>query len=212
MRVPAQLGTQPRVRVSRPDPTPSERRAAVERERRHQHPPVPDRHQLRHPRRGLRLQQLRPDPAGAPPARTPHGWSVAPRPAPHDPAPPAPPHSDAAPPRALAGFGCPGSSPPPQVSHCPALDQTLSCSYHPSSDVANADSAFASAARTAASAVAPVAPNESDPTRRSLTRHCACHHSADPISRVTLVISHPRLSIALNTPAIARLSPEESES
>ena len=59
VRIPAQLHPQPgrgragQVRRHR------QRRAPVERERGHQHPPVPDRHQLRHPR--LRLAQQQPD-------------------------------------------------------------------------------------------------------------------------------------------------------
>ncbi len=55
MRIPAQLHPQPRGGGGGQVGRHRQRRAPVERERRHQHPPVPDRQQLRHP--GLFLLQ-----------------------------------------------------------------------------------------------------------------------------------------------------------
>ena len=57
MRVPAQLYPEPRVWCVRQIRSHDQRAAAVERKRRHQHPAVADRHQLRNPRHGLLLQQ-----------------------------------------------------------------------------------------------------------------------------------------------------------
>ena len=56
VRVPAALHAQPRRRRLREIPGHDRRAAAVERERRDDHPPVPDRHQLGHARRVLLLQ------------------------------------------------------------------------------------------------------------------------------------------------------------
>ena len=67
VRVPAQLHPQPRGGRAGQVRRHRQRRAPVERERRHQHPPVPDRHQLRHPRR--RLAQQQPDRIPPPPRR-----------------------------------------------------------------------------------------------------------------------------------------------
>ena len=57
VRVTAQLHGHPRCRGSRQVGCHDQRGAPVERERRHQHPPVTDGHQLRHPARRLLLQQ-----------------------------------------------------------------------------------------------------------------------------------------------------------
>ena len=58
VRVTAQLGPQPGVRRAGQVGRHDERRPAVERERRDQHPPVPDRHELGHPAGRLPLEQL----------------------------------------------------------------------------------------------------------------------------------------------------------
>ena len=58
MRIAAELHVQPGPRRAGQIGRHRVGRAAEERERRHQHPPVADRHQLGHPRGGLLLQQL----------------------------------------------------------------------------------------------------------------------------------------------------------
>ena len=58
VRVTAELHMQPRVRARRQVGGHDQGRPAIERKRRDQHPPIADRHQLRNPRRRLRLQQL----------------------------------------------------------------------------------------------------------------------------------------------------------
>ena len=65
-------------------------RAAEERERRHQHPPVADRHQLGHARRRLLLEQLDRIAPIRRPAPTRRARSAAPLPSPPCPSPPAP--------------------------------------------------------------------------------------------------------------------------
>ncbi len=112
VRVPAQLHPQPgggragQVRRHR------QRRAPVEGERGHQHPPVPDRHQLRHPRR--RLAQQQPDRIPPPArARTRHATPAGPPPWRPCPGPPGPRGSDAPPPRPAPACG----QKPPYLAH-----------------------------------------------------------------------------------------------
>ena len=71
VRVAAQLHVQPRPRHAREIRGHDVRRPAIERERRDQHPPVPDRHELLHPRLRLLLEQL--DRVGANRRRLPRG-------------------------------------------------------------------------------------------------------------------------------------------
>ena len=97
MRITAQLGVQPGIGARRQVRRHQQRRTAVERERRHQHPPVPDRHQLRHPRLRLRLQESDRIRTMRRRRDTRRDSNAAPPPAPPAPAPPAPPRSDAAP-------------------------------------------------------------------------------------------------------------------
>ena len=94
VRVPAQLHPQPRRRRGGQIRRHRQRRAAVERERRHQHPPVPDRHQLRHPASAPAPTAARPDRATRP-ARTPHATPTGPPPGHPSPEPPDPPDSTA---------------------------------------------------------------------------------------------------------------------
>ena len=77
--------------------------AAEERERRDEHPPVADRHQLRHARRSPAPRAGRPGRAGRRPAPTRRAPSAAPRPAPPCPAPPARPASGASAPSPSPG-------------------------------------------------------------------------------------------------------------
>ena len=86
---------QPRARRRRQVAGHDQRRAAVERERRDEHPPVADRHELRHARLGLALEQLDRIGAVRRAARTRRGSSAAPPRAPPCRAPPARPPSDA---------------------------------------------------------------------------------------------------------------------
>ena len=82
MRVPAALHRQPRPRRRREIMGHDHRRPAIERKRRDQHPPVTDRHQLRHPRLRLTLEQVDRISTSRRAARTSHDWSAAPRPGP----------------------------------------------------------------------------------------------------------------------------------
>ena len=82
VRVPAALHRQPRPRRRREVVGHDHRRPAIERERRDQHPPVADRHQLRHARLRLALEQLDRIGATRRAARTPRGRRAAPRCAP----------------------------------------------------------------------------------------------------------------------------------
>ena len=115
VRIPARLHRQPRHRSTGKVAGHRQRRAAVEGERGDHHPAPPDRHQLRHPRLGLLLQQA--DRVGRPaPGRTPHGSPAAPQPAPPYPAPRAPPES-AAPAPTPAGSGVPPGTQPQSPAH-----------------------------------------------------------------------------------------------
>ena len=96
VRVAAALHRQSRARRRRQVAGHDQRRAAVERERRDEHAPVADRHELGHARLGLALEQLDRIARGATAARRRRGWSAAPPPAPPCRAPPARPRSDAA--------------------------------------------------------------------------------------------------------------------
>ena len=133
MRVPAQLRMQPGIGTRRQIRRHQQRRTAVERKRRHQHPAVPDRHQLRHPRPRLRLQQGNRILTMRSQTRTQRDLNAAPPPAPPAPAPPAPPHSNAAPPWAmpLARVGSTAASAPASREHPlyrPSLDSSHSSS------------------------------------------------------------------------------------
>ena len=103
VRIPAALHGQPRPRRRREIMRHDHRRPAIERERRDQHPPVADRHQLRHTRLRLTLEQLDRIGASRRAARTTRDSRAAPLCAPPYHARPARPPTDAAPASALAG-------------------------------------------------------------------------------------------------------------
>ena len=78
VRIPAQLHPQPRAGGGGQVGRHRQRRPPEERERRHQHPPVPDRQQFRHP--ALFLFQQQPDRIATDPARTPPATPAKPPP------------------------------------------------------------------------------------------------------------------------------------